>query len=86
MTECTPLASSSALLHIEGARVTDQLPESDAGRCTACRCWLYYQRIDEEAGFPEHFFHCRRCGRRYAARDTGWTPGASTSGTPPGNL
>lgn len=53
----------------------DKLPNSNAGCCTVCKCWLYYQREDERLGILKHFFFCRRCGRRYAAWEQ-WTPGA----------
>ncbi len=54
---------------------TDNLPASNAGRCTVCNRWLSYQRLDREAGILKHFFFCRRCGRRYAAWAMGWEPG-----------
>ena len=53
----------------------EKLGQSDVGRCLRCRCWLYYQRI-ERPTYPRHFFFCDRCGRRNAAWDAGWTPGA----------
>jgi hypothetical protein len=55
--------------------LTNKLPASNAGRCTVCHRWLFYQRVDSEAGILTHFFFCRRCGRRYAAWEMGWTPG-----------
>src|SRR6266851_4205417 len=60
----------------EPVGLDEQLPESDAGQCVRCRCFLYYQRVEE--GYPKHFFFCRRCGARYAAWETGWTPGRPT--------
>jgi hypothetical protein len=29
---------------------TAKLPHSNAGRCTVCNCWLFYQRVDERIG------------------------------------
>jgi hypothetical protein len=34
-----------------------------------CNRWLFYQRLDREAGILTHFFFCRRCGR-YEERGT----------------
>ena len=48
----------------------ERLPEPlEACRllCTVCCSGLLYQR-QERPRFPRHFFWCRRCGRRYAAR------------------
>jgi hypothetical protein len=56
---------------------TNKLPASNAGRCTVCHRWLFYQRVDHEAHILTHFFFCRRCGSRYAAWEAGWTPGPS---------
>jgi hypothetical protein len=53
---------------------TDKLPRSNAGRCTACDDWLFYQRTDERIGVRAHYVFCPRCGRRYAAWEQ-WTPG-----------
>jgi hypothetical protein len=59
---------------------TIRLPHSNAGRCTVCKCWLYYQRVDTRIGIREHYFFCGQCGRKYAAWET-WTPGASAPNT-----
>jgi hypothetical protein len=32
------------------ASVPDKLPPSNAGRCTVCNCWLFYQRVDRRIG------------------------------------
>ena len=59
------------------ASATEKLPASNAGRCTVCHCWLFYQRVDRRIGVLKHFFFCRQCGRRYAAWETGWEPGGT---------
>jgi hypothetical protein len=56
------------------ASPSDNLPRSNAGRCTNCGDWLYYQRVDHRVGVLEHYFFCRRCRRQYAAWEQ-WTPG-----------
>ena len=56
--------------------LNEKLEASDAGRCIRCRCWLYYQRV-EHPKYRKHFFFCASCGRRYAAWEAGWTPGAA---------
>jgi hypothetical protein len=61
----------------EPVAVGEHLQHSDHGRCTGCRCWLYYQRV-ERPQYPKRFFVCRRCGTRYAAWESGWTPGRAT--------
>ena len=66
--------------------MTAELPKSNAGRCTQCGDWLFYRRVDHRVGVLQHFFYCTGCLRKYAARDAGWTPGASTSETRPGSL
>jgi hypothetical protein len=61
--------------------LNQELPEADLGRCRTPRChlgWLYYQRM-EPPTYPKHFFFCRRCGSRYAAWETGWTPGGAVA-------
>jgi RNase P subunit RPR2 len=55
----------------------EQLPEPIYARsllCVACRRPLLYQR-QERPRFPQHFFWCRRCGRRYSFGEEPWTPG-----------
>jgi hypothetical protein len=43
-------------------------------RCQ-CGAGLYYQRIEGRIGVLQHFYFCRRCGRKFAAWETGWMPG-----------
>jgi hypothetical protein len=56
---------------------TTKLPHSNAGRCTVCNCWLFYQRVDRRLGIFEHYFFCAACDRKYAAWEIGWEPGAA---------
>ena len=55
--------------------LNEKLGQSDAGRCVRCWGWLYYH-LSERPTYPRHFFFCASCGRRYAAWEIGWTPGA----------
>jgi hypothetical protein len=59
----------------------EHLPQpgiSTALLCLRCRVSLFYQRI-ERPKYPRDFYWCRRCGRRYAAWEWGWVPGAAPS-------
>lgn len=66
-----------AMRHPLPVGLHEKLEASDLGRCRHCRCWLYYQQREERPTYPRHFFFCASCGRRYAAWEMGWTPGAA---------